>query len=99
MHYWGAAYKTLQDVVPPLSVVRVKRREPEWEDDLQIGKTFRIGYYSPQDGPDCVWLVNAEGSYFHTWDQTSLLETFEVIERSSETDRFGNNRPRLETIS
>jgi hypothetical protein len=95
MYYWGPAYKTLADVLPPRSVVRLKHREPDWEADLQVGMTFRIGYYSPQDGPDCVWLVDAAGGYFHTWDQVSLLDTFEVVERSNETDLFGNNQPRL----
>jgi len=99
LHYWGAAYKTLTDILPPRSVIRLVKREDDWDDDdLQPGQAFRIGYYSPQDGPDCVWLVDSHGSYFHTWDQTSLLRNFEVVERSDETDIFGNNRPRIEPL-
>lgn len=95
---WGACYPSLASVIPPRSVVRVIRREPDWDAILQLGATFRIGYYSTQVGPGCVWLVDAEGTYFHTWDHDSLLETFELVERSNETDTFGHHRPEIEPI-
>jgi len=84
--------------IPPRSVVRLARREPDWDGYLQIGDTFRIGYYNPKDGLDCVWLVNAKGEYEQTWDQT-LLEHFEIIELSDETDFFGVDRPVLEPLA
>jgi hypothetical protein len=39
--------------VPPCSVVLVKRSRGA----LRRGRRFRIGYYSWQDGLDCIWLV------------------------------------------
>jgi len=75
------------------------KREPDWDAELQVGDTLRIGYYNPKDGTDCVWLVDANGKYFQTWDQISLLNNFEIVERSDETDIFGNNRPQIEPIA
>ena len=63
---------TLEDVLPPLSVVRLTKRNTDWDDELQIGDTFRIGYYSRRDGPNCVWLVDAAANSSRTWDQSSL---------------------------
>ena len=84
--------------IPPRSIVRLVRREPDWDASLRLGDTFRIGYYRPQDGLDCVWLVNAQGIYEQTWDQT-LLNHFEVVELSDETDLFGTDRPVLESLA
>ena len=47
---------------PPLSVVRHRlgdKRNPRVKRD--VGRVFWIGYYSPQDGLDCVWFVNEVG--------------------------------------
>ena len=66
---------------------------------MKLGDTFRIGYYRRQDGPNVVWLVNALGEYQQTWDQVSLLETFEVVKWSDETDIYGVNRPELEVTA
>ncbi len=85
-------------IVPPLSVVRVRLVSPEME-GLRVGDMFRIGYYRPMDGMDCVWLVNAKGEYEQTWDQESLFDTFEIIELSEETDLYGINRPEIEAIA
>ena len=65
---------------------------------LSIGDTFRIGYYSKQDGPHCVWLVDAAGNYDQTWDQKSLLDYFEILELSDETDTYGTHRQALGSI-
>jgi len=97
--HWGRDYKNLKDIVPPRSVVRLIKREPDWDGDLQVGDTFRIGYYSRQDGPNCVWLVDSAGEYSQTWNQTSLRDNFEVVERSGESDIFGNSRPQLEPLA
>jgi len=96
---WGRDYKNLKDIIPPRSVIRLIKREFDWDTDLQVGDTFRIGYYSRQDGPNCVWLVDSAGKYSQTWDQTSLLDNFEVVERSDETDIFGHTRPQIEAIA
>ncbi len=85
-------------IVPPRSIIRLVKRESDWDTDLEIGDEFRIGYYSRQDGPNCVWLVDREGTYFHTWDQETLLETFEIVSLSEETDIYGLHRPILESL-
>jgi hypothetical protein len=85
--------------IPPRTVVRLVAREADWDASLRLGDTFRIGYYSPNDGLDCVWLVNCAGIYEQTWDQASLLNYFEVVTPSDDTDLFGIDRPRLEPIA
>jgi hypothetical protein len=57
------------------------------------GREFRIGYYSRQDGLDCVWLVNEQGKYCQTWDQSGMNTDFEILEVSGETDLFGLDCP------
>lgn len=93
--------KPNQNVIPPLSLVRLVSRAPEWRD--QTGATFRVGYYRNQDGLDCVWLVDDKGDYVQTTDQTSIRSDFEIIYESEETDLFGVSRepigPRTPRIS
>jgi hypothetical protein len=74
-------------VIPPQSVVKLLSR---WGNDQ--GKIFRIGYYNPQDGLNCVWLVNESGSYEQTTDQRSIRKDFEILELSMETDLYGVDR-------
>jgi hypothetical protein len=71
-------------VIPPRSVVRLLA---PWG-DVQ-GRIFRIGYYSRQDGLNCVWLVNEAGEYEQTTDQSSIDKEFEILKVSGETDLFG----------
>lgn len=81
-------------VVPPLSlvkVVRVTSEEPAWGG--YEGRVFRIGYYSPNDGLDCVWLVDDDGQYAETVDQEMIRTHFEILERSDESDLYGIDRP------
>jgi len=59
-----------------------------WKD--QIGRIFRVGYYSKQDGIDCIWLVNEKGEYEQTTCREYLLKYFEPVEISHETDFFKN---------
>jgi hypothetical protein len=80
-------------VIPPRSVVKLLA---PWRDDQ--GGIFRIGYYSRQDGLDCVWLVNEAGEYERTTDQKSIDEDFEVLKLSDETDKFGIHREILGPI-
>jgi hypothetical protein len=82
------------DIIPPLSVVqliRVTEEEPAWSG--QAGRVSRIGYYSRQDGLDCVWLVDDKGEYRETVDQEMIKTHFKVVELSNETDLFGVDRP------
>lgn len=80
-------------VIPPLSVVKVIRNTDEPADTDWVGKIFRIGYYSKQDGLDCVWLVDDEGKYKQTVDQKMIKTHFEILKLSDETDFFGADRP------
>jgi hypothetical protein len=90
--------KVPKSIIPPRSVIRLIKREPDWDSDLKIGDEFRIGYYSRQDGPNCVWLVDAAGKYDQTWDQNSLLDFFEIVTPSDEGDIYGLHRPVLEPL-
>jgi len=81
-------------IIPPLSVVqvvKVTKDEPSW--DGYEGRVFRIGYYSPNDGLDCVWLVTDHGEYSGTVDQEMIRTHFKVLYLSDEADLFGNDRP------
>lgn len=49
-----------------------------------IGRRFRIGYYSWQDDLDCIWLVNDEGKYERTVDHDFLNKFFEIKALSKE---------------
>jgi hypothetical protein len=85
---------TLPDVVPPLSlvkVIKVTNEEPDWCG--YEGRVFRIGYYSRNDGLDCVWLVDDEGQYLEAVDQEMIRTHFEILQRSDESDLFGVDRP------
>jgi hypothetical protein len=78
-------------IIPPLSIVKVTSGNPAWKDDL--GLIFRVGYYSKQDGLDCVWLVDDTGKYVRTADQEMINNHFGILKLSSETDLFGEDRP------
>jgi hypothetical protein len=80
-------------VIPPKTVVKLISA---WGDNQ--GRTFRIGYYSRQDGLNCVWLVNEIGEYERTTDQESIDKDFEVLNLSAETDLFGDEREVLGRI-
>jgi hypothetical protein len=86
-------------VIPPRSRVRLIRADdqtPSWKKD--IGREFRVGYYSRKDGLDCIWLVNEEGEYEQTTDRKFLLKYFDVEHWSREKDFFGRGRRRLRRI-
>jgi len=81
-------------VIPPLSLVKVVKvtiEEPEWIG--YEGRVFRIGYYSRNDGLDCVWLVDDDGKYSETVDQEMIRTHFEILQRSDESDLYGVDRP------
>lgn len=81
-----------------MSIVRVKAapRNP-WK--KEVGRRFRIGYYSRMDGLDCVWLVDDEGKYEQTLYHESLARFFEIDTLSSEQSCFGRNRPKLAPLN
>ncbi len=80
-------------VVPPGSVVRLVRSDnttPLWQG--REGETFRIGYYTPNDGLDVIWLVSATGEYQETVDKKTLVDFFVLESLSSESDLFGSKK-------
>jgi hypothetical protein len=92
--------KEIPDVIPPGTVVRltrVGRNTPDWK--IDVGRRFRIGYYRPKDGLDCVWLVNEMGEYEQTTDRKTLLGYFEIDRLSDETDYFGESRRPLRAMT
>lgn len=83
--------------IPPCSVVRVIRSpSKKWRQN--VGRQFRIGYYSWMDGLDCIWLVNKEGKYEQTVDHEFLNKCFQVDIVSKERSLYGHNRPQFEPI-
>ena len=88
--------KTIPKVLPPRSRVRLvsadKRTRALHKD---VGRRFRIGYYSRKDGLDCIWLVNENGEYEQTTDREFLLKYFEIERLSDETNFYGTGKRRL----
>ena len=76
---WHRKRKTgLPEIIPPRSVFRLARcdlRTKGWKAD--VGRVFRIGYYSRQDGLDTIWLVDELGKYEQTTDRDFLLKYFQ----------------------
>lgn len=62
------------------------------------GRKIRIGYYSEQDGLDCIWLVYPDGEYGETTDHDHIYRYFVVEELSDETDFYGMEREPLEDL-
>jgi hypothetical protein len=91
--------KTIPKIIPPRSRVRLIRADshtPSWKKD--IGRQFRVGYYSRQDGLDCIWLVNENGAYEQTTDREFLLKYFDVERLSQEKNYYGRGKRRLGKI-
>lgn len=83
-------------IIPPRSRVRLIRADgqpPAWRGD--VGRQFRVGYYNPKDGLDCIWLVNEDGEYEQTTGRKSLLKFFDIEHLSQERSLLGRGRPRL----
>ena len=88
--------RILPKVIPPRSRVRLIRADkhtPLWRKD--VGRQFRVGYYSRKDGLDCIWLVNESGKYEQTTDRDSLLKYFRIARLSNETNFYGTGKRRL----
>jgi hypothetical protein len=84
--------------VPPCSVVRVKNAPKNpWR--AEVGRRFRVGYYSQQDGLDCILLVNDQGKYEQSLDHETLARFFDIETVSQERSRYGRNRPQFSPIS
>ncbi len=91
--------KKIPNPIPPRSIVRLIRAggdTPDWKEDM--GRRFRIGYYSPQDGLDCIWLVNEDAKYEQTCDHEFLFKYFNIERLSRESDLFGVNKAILKPL-
>jgi hypothetical protein len=88
--------KRIPKVIPPRSRVRLihaDRTTPVWR--KEVGRSFRVGYYSRQDGLDCIWLVNERGEYEQSTDRASLLRYFQIELLTEERDYFGVAKRKL----
>jgi hypothetical protein len=88
--------KRMPKVIPPRSRVRLihaDRTTPSWRN--QIGRRFRVGYYSRQDGLNCIWLVNESGEYEQTTDREALMRYFEIERLTDERNYYGIHKRRL----
>ncbi len=86
-------------IIPPLSIVKIVKADDtcaNWK--TQIGKRFRIGYYSRQDGLETIWLVDDKGNYCQTTDRQYLIKYFDIETLSNETNLFGDKCPPLGPI-
>ena len=89
----------MPDIIPPRSEFRLIRSDsktPNWKND--VGRVFRIGYYSRQDGLDVIWMINERGEYEQATDREFLLHYFEPIEISDETNLYGDGKPPFQPI-
>ena len=83
--------------IPPCTIVHVKSSlSKSWRKN--VGRRFRVGYYSRIDGLDCIWLVNDEGKYEQTIDHDFLQKYFEVETVSKERSLYGKNRPQFKPM-
>jgi hypothetical protein len=73
--------------------VKAERHTPIWRKD--VGRRFRVGYYSRRDGLKCIWLVNEDGEYEQTTDREDLLKYFEIEQLSDEKNLYGAGKRRL----
>jgi hypothetical protein len=80
--------------IPPCSVVSVRRvGKSPWS--TEVGRVFRIGYYSMNDGLDCIWLVDENGNYDQSIDHEYLHKFFTIESISSERSLYGRRRPQF----
>jgi HEAT repeats len=94
-----APMSRIPKIIPPRSRVRLIRADgqpPALRED--VGRQFRVDYYSRKDGLDCIWLVNEDGEYEQTTDRKFLLKYFDIEHLSREGSLFGRGRPRLGKI-
>jgi hypothetical protein len=80
--------------IPPCSVISV-RRKPRGASAAEVGRIFRVGYYSKQDGLDCIWLVNENGKYDQTIDHEYLNKFFDIQSIAKERSLYGRGRPQF----
>ena len=80
--------------IPPRTIVTVASVPDNPYTDL-AGRKIRIGYYSEQDGLDCIWLVYPSGEYGETTDHDHIYRYFVIEQLSDESDLYGIAREKL----
>ncbi|HVX84020.1 MAG TPA: hypothetical protein VH253_04315 [Phycisphaerae bacterium] len=90
----------IPEVIPPRTLVVLRgggaglspahRRE--------IGREFRAGYYSRNDGLDCIWLVNERGEYEQTVDREYLVKHFPIVKWGRPRGLYGEGERRLPAL-
>jgi hypothetical protein len=79
-------------IIPPKTILKLVHADsttPLWKN--QIGRRYRVGYYSKQDGKNTIWLVDEAGNYCETTDRKTLMSYFEIVRLAKKTDLFGEN--------
>jgi hypothetical protein len=72
--------RMMPKIIPPCSLFRLERSDSKtsaWKKD--VGRVFRIGYYSQQDGLDVIWLVNENGETSRRQTGSSCLRTLNQL--------------------
>jgi hypothetical protein len=87
-------------VIPPGSLVILAKIDAGKSPDgaMDGGRIFGVGYYNPNDGLDCIWLVNADGAYEQTVDRNTLLDHFLLLRLSKEADLYGRIKKPLKAL-
>ena len=63
-----------------------------------MGKLLRVGYYSKQDGLNCIWIVHPDGNYAEATNHRHFNRFFEVATASDEVMLYGEERPVLGSL-
>lgn len=96
MPWLDVLQKIMNAPLPPGTILQLAKLWPHArKKGHEIGEIRRVGYYSPQDGLDCIWLVDVTGNYNWTADHKWVSEMFTVIRLSDETDFYGKTKRRL----
>lgn len=80
------------DFLPPLTLLQLKRALSLQNLKLiadQVGHYFRVGYYTPNDGLETIWIADEDGQYVGTIAQRRLRNYFRVVSISKENDYCG----------
>ena len=78
--------------LPPLTMLRLQRSVSLRHLKLiadQVGQYFRVGYYTPNDGLETIWIVNEDGDYVGTIARSRLKKYFRVVSISKELNYCG----------
>lgn len=85
--------------IPPLSIVQYVKHDPKADVSAgKLGKCYRVGYYSKQDGLDVIWLVDDSGDYCETTTHAYLYKHYKIKKLSDEIDLYGKHKKKIGPI-